>query len=289
MNCEPVYFHADDYGITLRQSEDIIECYRNGKLNSVSIMPNSEHLKECMALLDDKSIRKVVHLNFIEGNSVAKPSDVALLVDREGKLKCSFGSLLKNSFSTKKKKIIVKEQLKKEILAQIQAVMGNEKNIIVDSHQHLIMIPFVFNAFEEVVRENNYRVQEMRIPVDPIKPLLTTPSLWHKVKPVDCVKWGVLKLCCTGRRKKMKRQGCDIPVFFGIFFTCRMEKDIVNKLLPKYIKYANRKKEKLELMFHPGGIYDKEELLDLAQQDLVEFYQSDYRKKEAYAICNIGE
>lgn len=284
-----VYFHADDYGITLQQSKDILDCFENGKLNSVSIIPNSEHLAESKELLENYKIRKVVHLNFIEGRSVADYVDDTFLTDAEGKLKCSFGYLLKCNFSFPKKKKKIKEQLKREILAQIHAVMGNQKEIIVDSHQHLLMIPLVFNAFMEIVKEKNYHLTEMRLPVDPIKPLLSTPSLWKRVRPIDCIKWLVLKLCCIGRKKQLLKMNCQVPVFFGILFTCRMEKDIVSKLLPKYIKCAEKENAKLELMFHPGGIYKEDELLDASQKDLVDFYKSPYRKKEAYTIMNMGD
>lgn len=282
-----IYYHADDYGITRSQSDIILNCHSNGRLNSVSVIPNSKHLSESMLLLQNKNIRKVVHLNFIEGSCVAAKEKVSMLTDSHGNLSCSFGALLKRSFLPGKSRNVLKAQLKEEILAQIIVVSQTEKKVCIDSHQHLHMIPIVLEAIIDVLKENDYQLIELRIPVDPILPLLTTFSLWKRVRLIDCIKWFVLKCCSLADRKLLKSISFESPCFFGIFFTCRMESDIVRKLFPKYIKYANNKNKKLELMFHPGGIYSEGELLDASQKDLVDFYKSPYRKKEEQTLLEI--
>lgn len=283
-----VYFHADDYGITSSQTNAILECHTNGILNSVSIMPNTDFLAESRKLLEDTSIRKVVHLNFIEGHSVASKEAVSLLTDEEGMLACSFGYFLKKSMLTGQARQQLKSQIKCEILAQIIAVCGEEKTICIDSHQHLHMVPIVLESLIEVIREHHYQLEELRIPVDPIFPLFSTPSLWKRVRLIDCIKWAVLKICVLLDHNLLKKLSFHAPCFFGIFFTCRMESDIVDTLLPKYQQYAAKKNRKLELMFHPGGIYSQDELLDSSQKDLVDFYQSPYRNKEAQTLKNLA-
>lgn len=36
-----IEYHADDYGLCPAQSREILDCYTDGRLNAVSIMPNS--------------------------------------------------------------------------------------------------------------------------------------------------------------------------------------------------------------------------------------------------------
>ena len=38
---EHIWFHADDYGVTPEQSKRILDCYKQGVLNSISVLPNS--------------------------------------------------------------------------------------------------------------------------------------------------------------------------------------------------------------------------------------------------------
>ena len=48
-----IEYHADDYGLFPAQSRHIADCYYNGALNGISIMPNSPYLKECMDEIED--------------------------------------------------------------------------------------------------------------------------------------------------------------------------------------------------------------------------------------------
>ena len=47
-----IYFHADDYGVSEAQSARILNCYTDGVLNSMSVIPNTPELEASLALLD---------------------------------------------------------------------------------------------------------------------------------------------------------------------------------------------------------------------------------------------
>jgi len=68
-----IEYHADDFGMFPAQSQRILDCYSNGCLNGVSVMPNSDWLCQCMELLYPvrENIAITVHLNLIEGRSLA--------------------------------------------------------------------------------------------------------------------------------------------------------------------------------------------------------------------------
>ena len=146
------------------------------------------------------------------------------------------------------------------------------------------MIPIVLDALLEVIEEKNIRIEEIRIPVDPVWPLLKTPSLWLKVPVINWVKWGILWLHAGRNRKRIEKKNIKVPVFFGIFFTCEMKLNVVNALMPKYISYAQKQGRCLELMFHPGNLTKREELLDMRSKELEEFYTSENRLDEAECL-----
>ena len=84
-----IWFHADDFGVTAEQAKRILDCYQNGVLNSISVMPNTPALAESLALLREadpqgNKIRRVLHLNFVEGKPLAGAENVPLLVDKTG-------------------------------------------------------------------------------------------------------------------------------------------------------------------------------------------------------------
>lgn len=315
-----IFYHVDDFGVSIPQSRIIENTIVYGLCNSFSLMPNSPVLDDCvymMQYMEGKTLpgaehelsrlRYVVHLNFIEGHCMADPKDVPLLVDCEGKFRTTFGALLKMNYSKKVLREAARHQLKLEIAAQIASVVNvltlertvKEVNqpayktavvpqgtaLSIDSHQHTHMIPVVFEALLDVLHEQHYTVEYLRIPVDPLRPLLSTPSLWFKVRFIDLVKWGVLWTLHLQIRSRVKKLHAKTPVFFGILFTCHMTRDRVSPLLPKYKKIAARKSRDLELMFHPGAVYESELLLDPSNQELVEFYKNPLRHEEYETLC----
>jgi hypothetical protein len=87
--------------------------------------------------------------------------------------------------------------------------------------------------------------------------------------------------------KILEKRGINIPVFFGMFYTCEMKYDVVEHLLDSYISYARENNRDLELMFHPGNLEAEYELLDADSRELKEFYMSDNRFYEAQCLRNL--
>lgn len=283
-----IWFHADDYGVTVRQSQKILECHKEGALNSISVIPNSRELSECLKILDeadpDAAIRRVLHINFVEGKPAAGGDRVPLLVDKEGYFCRSFVDFFKwNLFARGKKRARLRQQIKTEIEAQLRAVK-DYRITAVDSHQHYHMIPIVFDCLLEILSDEEFKdmeIQYVRIPVDPLYPPLCMRDRVKGMNPVNLVKWCVLDLYAGRNKKRLREKGIKTPVFFGILYTCDMRWEIVSRLLPRYKAWAAKKGEDLELMFHPGGLSAEYELLDSRKKELAEFYMSDSRFYEA--------
>lgn len=294
MKKDNIWFHADDFGVTKGQSERILECYTQGVLNSISILPNTMEVDECLKLLNETDsqgkIRRVLHLNFVEGKPLTEARQVNMLVNEKGFFDKSFVKILIWNFTKHgagRKKL--KNQIKLEIKAQLDMLTKiNNYNIsAIDSHQHYHMIPIVFDALMEVLSENSEDysdIREIRIPVDSLKPILKVKGMWKNVSPINYVKWMILKCFENRNRKKLQKFGIDSPMFFGIFFTCEMKWQVVSKLLPQYMKIAENHNQKLELMFHPGNLESPKELLDEQSKELEVFYQSENRFREAECL-----
>lgn len=291
---EDVLFHADDYGVTVEQSKRILDCYTQGALNSISVIPNSPALADCLKLLDEtdpeRKIRRVLHLNFVEGKPAAEASRVSMLVDEKGYFDKSFVQILKWNFTKRgAEREELKRQLKAEISAQYALVSSvNDYHITaVDAHQHYHMIPIVLDALLEVIAGDE-RIKEIRIPVDPLGPWFHTKDLWHKTPVLNFAKWGILHFFAGSTAKKLKAANIESPMFFGILFTCEMKWDVVEELLPAYLALAHKKSRKLELMFHPGNLEASYELLDSRSKELESFYMSENRFKEAQCLRQLA-
>ena len=143
------------------------------------------------------------------------------------------------------------------------------------------MIPIVFDALMEVLEETAIHVKEIRIPVDPLSPVMLTKDKPYKIPPVNWIKWLILKTGEGHTRRILSKKGITAPVFFGIFYTCDMRYETVQALLPAYRGYAKRKETQLELMFHPGNLMSGNEMFDTRRGELADFYMSQNRYAEA--------
>jgi len=295
-----IWFHADDYGVTTEQSRRILSCYQNGALNSISVLPNTPALEESLDILnhadpDGRQIRRVLHLNFVEGKPLAGANNVPELVDDSGYFDKSFLQFFRWNYTIigKKRQELIR-QIKLEITAQLRAVTDvcDYKITAVDSHQHYHMIPIVFDSLMEVLsekREGHSDIHQIRIPVDPIAPLLHNAQMRRGVPKINWVKWGILNMYAKRNQKVLNSKGIKVPVFFGIFYTCEMKRKIVEALLPAYRDYADKRGKDLELMFHPGNLTDRRELLDARSEELAVFYMSNNRSEEAECLKLLEE
>ena len=119
--------HADDFGESVHASRDILECLKDGKLNSISVLANMSCFEECVRLYREVQEEFPwqpmisVHVNLMEGSCLADPKDLSDLVDEKGHFQISWERLFFVSYFPSGNKF--KEQLKIEIELQIRAVV----------------------------------------------------------------------------------------------------------------------------------------------------------------------
>ena len=271
-----IYFCADDYGISKSSNTRIEECLKNGVLNKISVLPNSDALDFKRRLLGE-NVKLSLHLNLIEGYPLSKKEDVSLLISDKGIFKYSFiGLFFLSIFGNRS---LLKKQLYNEIKMQIdfwKKEMGEETPILVDSHQHTHMIPLVFKTLMRVIKEENVEVEYIRIPAEPILPYIKSPSLYFKFRPIGLIKQWLLKFLKFVNRKELKKANIKSALFMGIMFSGQLTEDKINKLLP----YYKKQNENIEIAFHPGYLESGESLIDGFRKDFKKFYYSKWRRIE---------
>ena len=277
-----IYFCADDYGISKISNARIEECLKNGVLNKISVLPNSDALDFKRRLLGE-NVKLSLHLNLIEGYPLSKKEDVSLIVSDKGFFKYSFiGLFFLSIFGNRS---LLEKQIYNELKMQIdfwKKKMGEKTPILIDSHQHTHMIPLIFKTLMRVIREEEVSVEYLRIPNEPILPYIKSPSLYLKYSPVGLVKQWLLKFLNLVNRKELKKANIKSASFMGILFSGQLTEDKINKLLPIYKK----QNENIELAFHPGYLESGETLIDGCKTSFNKFYYSKWRRKEYDTLLN---
>lgn len=280
-----IYFCADDYGLNDMSSRCIRQCIEDGVLNKISVFPNFDEVD----LLNLKDIRISLHLNLVEGKCMANPNEIDLISDEKGNFKHTFGGLLKLSLFNRKR---FEEQIYKEIKAQVlffKKLLPEGAEFCVDSHQHTHMIPSVFKALIKVLKEEEIKVEYLRIPAEPILPYIKTPSLYFTYSLINLIKQWLLRFLWLINKGLMKDLKIPTAHFFGILFSGKMDEKRVSKILPEYIKLSKKDNRDIEVLFHPGYL-DKNQT-DFENKNIVfeEFYFSKNRKIEFNAAMKMAE
>ena len=301
--------HADDYALTPNTSGDMLECMRAGRLDSISIVPNMSCFEECMELFY-REIPKLpflplmsVHLDFVEGRSLAgKEAAPDLVKPGTDLMGLGWGGLFAASYLPSRRKKI-KAQLKREIKAQlakaqpaVEKCMGvaagagvscEQKGLRIDSHQHAHMIPVVWEAILEVVREEGYALEYIRNSKEVLGVFLTDVSLYRTYRPVNFVKNRLLSLYAHKADRYCRANGMKPMYLWGLVMSGRMDRERIEKLYGKMKQKAEKDGRTLEILFHPGITLSEEVTPEIAKEAAEDFYLCQDRHMEKDAVLGM--
>lgn len=298
--------HADDYALTVNTSMDMLTCMKKGQLDSISIVPNMSCFQECMEMLYQAIPtlpflpRMSVHLDFVEGHSLAGAKEVPLLVKDRGTLMgLSWGGVFLLSYLPWKRRA-AKEQLKKEIKAQIETVQTVIKRAVdiagehqvpcaqegvrIDSHQHAHMIPIVWEALTEVIKEEQYDIEYIRNSKEMMGAFLTEFSLWRTYRPINFVKNRLLSFYSHRADHYAKAHNMEQMYLWGLIMSGHMDYDRIVRLYPKIAAKAQRDNRALEILFHPGLMLPAELSDEIGEDAAKDFYLRQDRQVEMDSV-----
>ena len=168
--CLKVIVTADDFGLTRSATDTVLQCFDNGSLTRVSIIPNGYAVEYALGEWQKRSGRLSlsIHLNLTEGKALSKPKDIPHLVDSRGNFKHSpFSLLVRTFFALPNKRRLIATEIKNELTAQIQRIRAHVSNasIGIDGHQHVHVIPIVFSEIFQLHKQ--YGFELIRLPYEP--------------------------------------------------------------------------------------------------------------------------
>lgn len=301
--------HADDYALTVHTSKDMLDCMKAGKLNSISIVPNTLSFEKCMDMLYE-AIPSLpflplmsVHLDFVEGHSLAGSKEVPLFTRTGSDLMgLSWGGLFKLSYIPWKRGE-AKRQFKKEIRAQIErtqkaidrcrkiaesnGIPCTQKGLRIDSHQHAHMIPVVWEAVTEVVEEEGYDLEYIRNSKEVLGVFVTETSLWKTYRPINFVKNRLLWMYSHKVDRYDRTHGKEQMYLWGLVMSGHMDYERIRKLYGAMTRKAERDNRVLEILFHPGIILQEEVCEEIAREAVEAFYLLEDRHLEKEAVMKL--
>ena len=262
--------HADDYGRSNSINKVIETLIANNHLNSVSLIVGQSGYKNALKFLkkNKKKINIRLHLNLTDGKSLSRK----IFYD------FSFLKLLLMPYIPIYNRKI--PYLQNEIYEQLKIYKKDLdfKEISLDSHQHIHMIPWICNTLTK--SKKKYGIKFVRLPNEFLY-ISKLSDLFKLSYLKNILKFVVLKIL-HNKTKKQTDNFIYQRVFCGVLYTGINTVNSINK----FIKLSKRKNVKnIELLFHPGGCKNTDK--KLFTKNFYKYYVSKDRQKEEKVLREI--
>ncbi|MBI2025327.1 ChbG/HpnK family deacetylase [Candidatus Kaiserbacteria bacterium] len=266
---------ADDFGLTRGITDTILKVIDEGPVRLVSILVNGEAVEYALSEYKKRSdrLKLAVHLNLTEGKALSAPRDIPHLVDTRGMFVHSIVSLwLSYLFGTRAKRAKLRREVRTEMAAQcavVRTALGTDA-LAVNGHQHVHMIPFVFEELMairgvdavRIVRENFF--------------LCGIPS------PVYVLARFVLALLSTRATRNARARGIRTNDWFvGFLYSGHMDEHKARAGI------AHAGEGLVEILFHPGNARDGELHEWRECRAIIAWHYANARRREREALKKI--
>jgi hopanoid biosynthesis associated protein HpnK len=228
--------HADDFGLSEKVNDGILQAHQSGILTSASIMANGaafEHAVDiCRAV---PTLDVGIHLTLVEEEPVLKANLVPSLVDVTGRLHPHATTFTRRYLAGK----IRLEEVQCELEAQTRKVMSHGVTVShLDSHQHLHMLPQILDITIKLAKK--YGIAAIRLPRETIR--------GHMLKGEGAVP-RVLQLLTLNMFCRLGKNTNSVRTdnFVGFFHGGNLHKKNLHKLIESLPTSGT-----CELMCHPG-------------------------------------
>jgi chitin disaccharide deacetylase len=240
--------NADDFGLTKRVSEAIVDAHRRGIVTSTTLMANGAAFGTATALSRQMPRLGIgVHLNLSEGMPVSPASRIPSLLNARGRLHLTPGRLWK-AIATRRVRLA---DVEAELRAQIAKI--HRAGILpthFDGHKHVHMVPGVSDIVVRLAQE--FSVSSVRCPLE------EPPGLFHMLDGRGSSRSSILKQYLVGRglsalarrfRQKLADAGLACPThFYGLSQTGFLNARGILEVLRQLPEGTS------ELMCHPGYV-----------------------------------
>ena len=259
-------------------------CYDRGSLRRTSIIANGagwEHAVDALRRRPQLSV--ALHLNLFEGSPLSAPTDVDLLVNRQGRFCRGFAGLWAHAL-TGVNAARLRAQLRLELRRQIERFLeafADRGPVAVDGHLHYHVVPPVFDELLALCAE--YPIGAIRLPREQLYWPLTRGA--PRPATVNVAKNIVLRALCRRAGPALRARSLrTTEAFVGVLGTGAMTLAHVRAALDQLRRAGTS--GAVEILFHPGRALPSEASLWSDRPELLSVYLSADRDREAELLCS---
>ncbi len=142
---------ADDFGLAESINDGIVKAYKEGIVTDLNFLPSGEAFEHAVGLAKGLGIEDVgAHLSLTETAPVSAPRNVPTLVTGSGRFHKDRSALFLAHFTWR----LDRNEVYTELKAQLDLLKSRGLKIsVLSSHEHIHMMPFMFDIFIDLARE----------------------------------------------------------------------------------------------------------------------------------------
>lgn len=279
--------NADDLGISPEVNDAIFQGVQHGSITAASLMVNMPFAQRAAETIREKhpELSLGLHFTFTSGASISPHREIPLLVDGEGNFRNGFPGLWK-LLCSEKTRLEVLKQIRGECSAQFRVMREYAERFSlrfdhVDSHQHVHVLPGLFEILDGFSREHGLHLRIPREPFGGFPRIMRRFASWI---PGGILKRTLLNMHLKNRCEKPETS--DRIGYFGILETGKIGPSALCCIANSLAKGGppdSGFSEVYEINIHPSSGFRFSEKLRMSSGDLA-FHQSPWRIRELTAI-----
>jgi len=240
--------NADDFGLTERINDAIIECHQKGIVTSTTLMANGPAFDNATERArTEQKLGIGIHLNLSEGTPISDPSQLRSLINETGRFYLSPVQMLRKLMD----RGISLGKVEMELRAQIEKVLNAGIEVThLDGHKHVHLIPQFLQIALRLAQE--YKIPAIRCAREGTTRLLSLAGRNWRSSPT------VLKQYFTGKalsilantmKARIESAGLKAPDYLlGITSTGFLDSHHLINLIARLPDGTS------ELVCHPGYV-----------------------------------
>ena len=157
--------HADDFGLSEKVNEGIIQAHRNGIVTSASIIANGVAFDHAAQLCHSTPTLDIgVHLTLVEEKPLSDKGDIPSLVDKSGCFYNRAEAFIRRYLLS----LVCFDEVQHELDLQVHKVLNTGLEVShLDGHQHIHMLPRISRIVGQLARKHN--IPAVRYPRERLK------------------------------------------------------------------------------------------------------------------------
>ncbi len=247
-----ILLHADDAGIGESATHMIADAWQQNMIHGFGIIANKACSKMIGHALENHqqiACTLSAHLNLTDGLSFRTNTHSSIIADANGHLNVQFSKALFLLIRGGEKRKQFLQQVKEEWDAQlsfIQQNSGGRKITAINGHNHIHMLPAVFEIAVELAKK--YQIPNVRF-VNEAFFLASRRDLFKPLFYVNMIKLILLTFCKWKIRKKKIQFAALSQETFGVLYSNHISTAVLRKAIAAAKK---RNVLSLEVIVHPG-------------------------------------